>query len=151
VARILVSLGVRGGLQKQFNMTDRRRTRTKIMDYEGVPFRCSHWNYYGHILKDFPLSFRGRADISSTTQFINRSGMPTSDGSIFVPPSTDHSCSSCRPHFTQQVEPASHEPSTSIGDLALVQFSVVARSEVYPPHGPRIFHPHGSFLGNETS
>jgi hypothetical protein len=39
VAHILVSLNIRGGLQKQFKMTDRGRTRTQILDYEGVPFR----------------------------------------------------------------------------------------------------------------
>jgi hypothetical protein len=59
LAHILVSLNIRGGLQKELNITDRGRTRAQILDYEGIPFRCRHCHAHGHILKYFPLSFCG--------------------------------------------------------------------------------------------
>jgi hypothetical protein len=60
LAHILVSLNVRGGLQKQFKMTNMGHTCTQILDYEGVPFRYRRFHEYGHILKDFSLPFRDR-------------------------------------------------------------------------------------------
>jgi hypothetical protein len=40
LARILVSLNIRGYLRKELNITDRGRTRAQILDYEGIPFHA---------------------------------------------------------------------------------------------------------------
>jgi hypothetical protein len=59
LARILVSLNIRGGLRKELNITDRGFTRAQILDYEGIPFHCRRCHAHGHILKDFPQPMHG--------------------------------------------------------------------------------------------
>jgi hypothetical protein len=74
VSRILVSLNIRNGLQKQFKMTDGGRTRTHILDYEGIPFHCRHCHEHGHILRDCQQFFHGRTSNSPPAQNLSRHG-----------------------------------------------------------------------------
>ena len=57
---IMVSLNIGEGLREFLNLTDLRRTRVQILDYEGEPFRCRRCHEYGHIVMDCKKSSRGR-------------------------------------------------------------------------------------------
>jgi hypothetical protein len=67
-AQILVSLNIRVRLQKQFKIMYGGRTHMQLLDYEGVPFHCRCCHEHGHILKDYPLPFRGCKIDSSPAQ-----------------------------------------------------------------------------------
>jgi len=60
VARILVSLNIWEGLWEFLNLTNLGRTRTQILDYEGVPFQCRRYHEYGHVFMDCRNSSRRR-------------------------------------------------------------------------------------------
>jgi hypothetical protein len=70
MARILVLLNIREGLQKFLNLTDLRRTRVQILDYEGVPFRCRRCHEYGNIVKELKNSMRGHKNSRSSVKNI---------------------------------------------------------------------------------
>jgi len=57
VEHILVSLKIHGGFRKYFTITNKGRSQVQIIDYEGVPFCCSHCHSHENIVKDYPLPF----------------------------------------------------------------------------------------------
>jgi hypothetical protein len=68
VARILVSLNIRNGLQKQFNMTNDGLTHTYLLDYEWITFCCGHFHEHGNILRDCHQTFHGKKSNSPPAQ-----------------------------------------------------------------------------------
>jgi hypothetical protein len=59
MAHILVSLNVRGKLAKEMNLVNRGITHLQCLDYEGVSFCCRRCHEHEHILKEFPLPYKG--------------------------------------------------------------------------------------------
>lgn len=55
MARILVHLGTRAGLEEKITLHRRHFSRKQLLDYEGVPFRCRRCHQVGHLYKDCPL------------------------------------------------------------------------------------------------
>lgn len=63
LARILVPLDTREGLEEKITLQWKNLTRIQILDYEGVPFRCRKCPKVGHLFKEFSLV---RKDSDST-------------------------------------------------------------------------------------
>jgi hypothetical protein len=59
MACILVSLNVHGKLAKEMNLVNRGITHLQCLDYEGVLFHCRRCHEHDHILKYFPLPYKG--------------------------------------------------------------------------------------------
>lgn len=55
LARILVHLDTREGLEEKITLQWRNFTRVQILDYEGVSFRCRRCHKVEHIFKECPL------------------------------------------------------------------------------------------------
>lgn len=55
MARILVHLDTRAGLEEKITLHKRHFSRKKLLDYEGVPFRCKRCHKVGHLYKDCPM------------------------------------------------------------------------------------------------
>lgn len=55
MARILVHIDTRAGLEEKITLHRRHFSRKQLMDYEGVPFRCRRCHKVGHLYKDCPL------------------------------------------------------------------------------------------------
>jgi len=55
MARILVHLDTRAGLEEKITLHRRHFSRKQLLDYEGVPFRCRRCHKVGHLYKDYPL------------------------------------------------------------------------------------------------
>lgn len=58
MARILVHLDTRPGLEEKITLHHRHFSCKKLLDYEGVPFRCRRCHKIGHLYKDCPLLSR---------------------------------------------------------------------------------------------
>lgn len=56
LARVLVHLDTREGLEEKITLKWGKYSRTQILDYEGVPFRCNRCHQVGHLFKDCPLN-----------------------------------------------------------------------------------------------
>lgn len=56
LARILVHLDTREGLEAKMTLRWGKFSRSQILDYEGVPFRCNRCHQAGHLFKDCPLN-----------------------------------------------------------------------------------------------
>lgn len=55
VARILVHLDTRAGLEEKITLHRRHFSRKQLLDYKGVPYRCRRCHKVGHLYKDCPL------------------------------------------------------------------------------------------------
>lgn len=55
MARILVHLDTRAGLEEKITLHRRHFSRKQLLDYEGVSFRCRRCHKVGHLYKDYPL------------------------------------------------------------------------------------------------
>jgi len=77
VTRILVLLNIREGLKECLNLTYFGRTRVKILDYEGVHFRCRRCHEYGHIIKECKSSSKGHRTPRSTSENRQNNEIPT--------------------------------------------------------------------------
>lgn len=55
MARILVHLDTRAGLEEKITLHRRHFSCKKLLDYEGVPFWCHQCHKIGHLYKDCPL------------------------------------------------------------------------------------------------
>lgn len=55
MARILVHLDTRVGLEEKITLHLRHFSRKQLLDYEGVPFRCRRCHKVGQLYKDCPL------------------------------------------------------------------------------------------------
>lgn len=55
MARILVHLDNRAGLEEKITLHRRHFSHKQHLDYEGVPFRCRRCHKVGHLYKDCPL------------------------------------------------------------------------------------------------
>lgn len=58
--RILVNLDTRGGLQEFITIQWRDTSRKKIIDYEGITYRCRRCHKVGHLYRDCPLLHKNR-------------------------------------------------------------------------------------------
>lgn len=56
LARILVYLDTREGLEEKITLHWGKYTRVHILEYEGVPLRCHRCHRVGHIFKDCALN-----------------------------------------------------------------------------------------------
>lgn len=56
LARVLVHLDTRDGLEEKITLQWGKYYRSQILDYEGVPFRCNRCHQVGHLFKDCPLN-----------------------------------------------------------------------------------------------
>lgn len=56
MARILVHLDTRPGLEEKITLHHCHVSRKQALDYEGVPFRCRRCHKIGHLYKDCPLN-----------------------------------------------------------------------------------------------
>lgn len=56
MARILVHLDTKEGLEERMTLRWGNFSRTQNLDYEGVPFRCNRCHHVGHLFKDCPLN-----------------------------------------------------------------------------------------------
>lgn len=56
MARILVHLDTRPGLEEKITLHHSHVSRKQLLDYEGVPFRCRRCHKIGHLYKDCPLN-----------------------------------------------------------------------------------------------
>ena len=55
MARILVHLDTREGLVKSYVLKYRNISKSQILDYVGVPFKCRRCHEVGHLYKHCPL------------------------------------------------------------------------------------------------
>lgn len=76
LARILVHLDTREGLQEKMTLRWGNFNRSQILDYEGVPFRCNKCHQVGHVYKDCPLNATQEGPPKPAT--IASCGVPTS-------------------------------------------------------------------------
>jgi hypothetical protein len=60
IARILVNINVREGLEEEIDLTWEGYTHTQLLDYENIPFRCWRCHKYGHLVDSFHLPLRTR-------------------------------------------------------------------------------------------
>lgn len=68
MARILVHMDTRPGLEEVIEIYHSHVTRKQILDYEGVPFRCHRCHKTGHLFKDCPLNSGGGKESSHGTR-----------------------------------------------------------------------------------
>lgn len=66
LARILVHLDTREGLEEQITLQWGRCIRVQLLDYEGVPFRCRRCHKVGHLAKDCPLNKKAADSVKGT-------------------------------------------------------------------------------------
>lgn len=55
MARILVHLDTREGLEEKITLHSNHYSRRQILDYEGVPFWCRRCHKVGHLFKECSL------------------------------------------------------------------------------------------------
>lgn len=55
LARILVHLDTREGLEEKITHKWRHYTRVHILDYKGVPFQCRRCHKVGYVYKECPM------------------------------------------------------------------------------------------------
>lgn len=67
LARILVHLDTRDGLEEKITLHWGRYARVQILDYEGVPFKCRRCHRVGHLFKECPLNKKQEGPATSTT------------------------------------------------------------------------------------
>lgn len=58
MARILVRLDPREGLEEMMQIQVDGYSLTQLLDYEQFPYRCHRCYKHGHLDRDFPLGFR---------------------------------------------------------------------------------------------
>lgn len=75
LARVLVQLDTREGLEEKITLQWGKYSRTQILDYEGVPFRCRWCHRVGHLYKEFPLN-RKPEDSPKVTPIPSRGNSP---------------------------------------------------------------------------
>ena len=58
VAKIMVKIDLKLGLSSEISVKTKDGDFTKLLDYEGVPFRCHRCHAYGHLVDSCPYPYR---------------------------------------------------------------------------------------------